>query len=82
MLRATTSPITVPANHSIAGSVNCYDHDLAHNRASELQCCLLREMLRASTLLITVPTNHSIAGSMKCYEPDLARNRWREPQYR
>ena len=26
MLRAPTSPITVPANHNIAGSVKCYGH--------------------------------------------------------
>ena len=29
-----TLPITVPANHNVAGSVKCYGPDLANNRSS------------------------------------------------
>ena len=43
MLRAPTSPITVSANHSIAGSVKSYA-ELAHNRANQPQYCRLHEI--------------------------------------
>ena len=116
MLRAPTSPITVPANHSIAGSVTFYgpcprtqmcqpttallapemligltssiltplnatDQDLAYNRASYPEYCLLGEVLRTSTSPTTAPANHSISGSVKCYGPDVAHKSASQLQY-
>ena len=47
MLRAPTAPITVPANLSMAGSMQIYGPDHGHNRASHPQYCWLHDMLRA-----------------------------------
>ena len=83
MLWNPTSPVTVPGNHTNAGSVKyVIAPDLTHNLASQSEKFLLRLVCHGPmTSPIAVPDNHSRFGSVKyVMGPDITHSRAGQPQ--